>query len=620
MVADLCITTEKAFSGSKYAMEKLKLEETKQRKDKNSQNNDKSGVLNGENSGLHHSVDISNCEPESHISTTDLEYGTVHRISLSDTPESDQEDRRELSEKLGDAHLNILETKKLVICLGALSLGLLISFVDQTGVTVALPQIAKDLDAEATINWAGSAALLANCVCQVLFGRLSDIFGRKTILLSSLGILAVSEICCGFAQTGVQFYIFRAFAGIGCGGTQSLIMVILSDICSLKKRGKYQGILGAQVGLGNAIGPFIMAAFAERSSWRNFFHMMPGINVLVMITIYLLIDTKEASSNLDHVLKASEKFKKIDYLGMIFSTAALTLLLVPISGGGSTYAWNSPLVIVMFIIGGLCLIAFVLIEWKVPKLPMIPIYLFSRRSLLLILGSNFFFGMAYYGCIYYLPYYFQIVRQLDSIHSAILLLPLVIPQAVGSIIAGQIITYTGHYIYVIFIGYVLWTIGCGLLLLFNETVSYGVVVVCLLIMGSGVGFTFQPTIVAAQAQSRKAERAVVISTRNVLRSFGGAMGIAVGSLIVSNSLVKEIDVQLKSPDLVLSSTYLKYLKTHIYTRIDITQFSPEQVAVIQGMYMASIKNFFIVCVPLMGICLISTFFVNDRGLRCIDEI
>ena len=620
MVADFGATNEKPLSGGKEMIKKMKSEDMRQRKDKNSQNNDKTGALNGENSGLDHSVDLTNCESESQIATNDLEYGTVHRNPPSDTPDSDHEDRRELSEKLGDAHLNILETKKLVICLGALSLGLFITFVDQTGVTVALAQIAKDLDAEATVNWAGSAALLANCVCQVLFGRLSDIFGRKTILLSSLGILAVAEICCGFAQTGVQFYIFRAFAGIGCGGTQSLTMVMLSDICSLERRGKYQGILGAQIGLGNALGPFIMAAFAERSSWRNFFHMMPGINVLVIITIYLLIDTKETSSNLNHVLKASDKFKKIDYLGMVFSTAALTLLLVPISGGGSTYAWDSSLIIVMFIIGGLCLITFVLIEWKVPKLPMIPIYLFSRRSLLLILGSNFFFGMAYYGCIYYLPYYFQIVHQLDSIHSAILLLPLVIPQSVGSIIAGQIITYTGRYIYVIITGYVLWTIGCGLLLLFNRTVSYGVVVVSLLIMGSGVGFTFQPTIVAAQAQSRKAERAVVISTRNVLRSFGGAMGIAVGSLIVSNSLLKEIDVQLKSPDLVLSSTYLTYLKTHIYSRIDITQFSPEQVVVIQGMYMTSIRNFFILCVPLIGICLVSTFFVKDRGLRCIDEV
>lgn len=111
-------------------------------------------------------------------------------------------------------------------------------------------------------------------------------------------------------------------------------MVMLSDICSLEQRGKYQGILGAQVGLGNALGPFIMAAFAEKNSWRNFFHMMPGINVLVMLTIYFLIDNKATSTNLNNVLKVSEKFKKIDYLGILFSTAALTLLLVPISGGG----------------------------------------------------------------------------------------------------------------------------------------------------------------------------------------------------------------------------------------------------------------------------------------------
>lgn len=157
--------------------------------------------VNTEHNETHLSHDVTSCESQhseilrqNNDRESDLEYGTVHS-----EPGSVHEDLRDLGEKLGDAHLNILDTKKLVVCLGALSLGLFITFVDQTGITVALAQIGKDLDAETTINWAGSAALLANCVCQVLFGRLSDIFGRKTILLSSLGILAVAEICCGFA-------------------------------------------------------------------------------------------------------------------------------------------------------------------------------------------------------------------------------------------------------------------------------------------------------------------------------------------------------------------------------------------------------------------------------------
>ena len=170
---------------------------------------------------------------------------------------------------------------------------------------------------------------------------------------------------------------------------------------------------------------------------------------------------------------------------MLIGCSGLTLLLVSISSGGSTYNWNSAPVISMFVIGGILLITFLFVEWKVPELPMIPLNLFSRFSLGLILGSNFFFGMAYYGFTFYIAYYYQIVLGLDSIHSAILMLPLVIPQSVVSAIAGQIISYTGHYIYVIIFGYSLWTLSCGLTLLFDSNTNYGVITVVLLLMGTG---------------------------------------------------------------------------------------------------------------------------------------
>ncbi|KAK6453903.1 major facilitator superfamily domain-containing protein [Scheffersomyces xylosifermentans] len=531
----------------------------------------------------------------------------------------EQDESQDLADQLGDAHLNILPTRKIIVCLAALSLGLFTSFADQTSITIALPAIAKDLDAQTTINWAGTASLLANCVCQVLFGRLADIFGRKNILLTSLGILAVADLACGFAQTGVQFYIFRAFAGIGCGGTQSLTMVMLSDICTLRQRGKYQGILGAQVGLGNGLGPFIMAAFVEHLSWRRFYNMMPPLIVAVMVTIFFFIDNKKNTSQLNDVLSRREKFMNIDYLGMLFSTASLTLLLVALSGGGSTYAWNSPLIIAMFIVGGVCLIGFVIIEWKIPKLPMIPLSLFSRTSLSLILSSNFLYGMAYYGFIYYLPYYFQIIRGLDSIHSSILLLPLVLTQSIASMIGGYIISYIGHYKYIVLGGYGIWTLSCGLLFLFNRNTNFGVVCVVLFLMGIGVGWTFQPTMVAAQSQAKKSERAVVIGARNVLRSFGGAIGIAVASLIVSNSLLKEINQQYVDPNSILSHAYLRNLKTHIYSKIDTSSLDPAQVEVIRGMYMRSISHFFYLCLPLIALCFVSTIFVKDTGLHCIDE-
>lgn len=529
------------------------------------------------------------------------------------------EETKQLSDQLGDVHYKVLPTKKLLICLTSLSLALFVSFVDQTGLTVALPTIGKDLNAESTINWAPQASLLANTVCQVLFGRFSDIFGRKIMLITCLIILSIGDLICGFVKNGIEFFIFRAITGLSCGGIQSLCMVILSDVVTLKQRGKYQGILGASVGLGNSVGPFIMSGFIENSTWRNFYRMMCPLVIVIMIINLIFIDTKDQTKQLKLVMTKKQQFKKIDYLGILFGCSSIILLLIPISGGGSTYKWDNPLIISMFTIGGSLFIIFLIIEWKIPELPMIPMTLFTRTSLALILGSNFFFGMVYYGFTFYIGYYYQIVRGLDTIHSSILMLPLVIPQSIVSVISGQIISYTGHYIYVVIVGYSLWTLACGLTLLFDLNTNYGIITIILLLMGSGVACTFQPTMVAAQSQAKKSERAVVISCRNVIRSFGGAMGLAIASLIISNTLLREINNQFKDPNLILPNEYLNYMKNHIYSKIDTSILTNDQVLVVRQMYMTSIRNFFYLTIPLLAICLITNLFVKDRGLQCIDE-
>lgn len=544
---------------------------------------------------------------------------SIHE-SLSNHHDHDHNHHKDLSDQLGDSHMNILPLKQLIFVLLILCNNVLMAFLDQSAITVALSTLAQELDAEKTINWAATAALLANCVCQGLFGRLSDIFGRKIVLLTSMGLLAIADLCCGFAKTGVQFYVFRAFAGIGNGGIQALTNVLISDVVSLKQRGKFQGILGFNVGVGNAIGPFLMSAFVKHSSWRNFYHMIPAIVVIQMAITGIFVKNPKKPSN--SILTKTEKFKKIDYIGMFFSTAGLTLLLVPLNGGGSTYDWDSVLVIVMFIIGGLCFITFLLVEWKIPKLPMIPLNIFKTLLLNLILASNLLYGLVYFSFQYYIPYYFQIVLGHDELKSAILLLPLVICQSVMSTVAGQIISRTGHYKYVILIGYGLWFLGCGLLLIFDVRTNSGTIVAVFLVMGSGVGFTFQPSVVAAQAHAKKSDRAVVISTRNLVRYFGGAMGTAIASLIVSNSLLQEISKAMNHPKRYsnIPTSYLNYLKSHIYNRIEIKGLSESQVEVVQKMYMKAIRNYFYLTIPMLGLCFVSSLFVKDRGLQALDEM
>lgn len=165
-----------------------------------------------------------------------------------------------------------------------------------------------------------------------------------------------------------MLYIFRALAGVANGGITSLSMMIVSDIVTLKERGKYQGILGACVGLGNMVGPFIAAAFAQHSTWRGLFWLVSPLAALCCLVCFFVLPPSNQSSKLDF----RTVIKKIDYWGIFFGSAAIVLILIPVSGGGSYFVWDSPLVISMLAVGGICALAFFFVECKIALLPMMP--------------------------------------------------------------------------------------------------------------------------------------------------------------------------------------------------------------------------------------------------------
>lgn len=262
---------------------------------------------------------------------------------------------------------NLLPRGKLLTVLAALSGIMLISFIDQNGIGVTLPTIAVELDAHDTISWAGTSSLIANTVFQMLYGRMSDIFGRKVVLLAATGLLSLAALLCGFAHDSAAFYVYRGLAGIGGGGISNLAMIIVSDIVTLEERGKYQGVIGSMIGLGNVAGPFLAAAFITGTgSWRGFFFMVSPLAALVGAVSYFLLPSKPP------VTGVKENLKKIDTGGVFLSSVAVIFLLIPISGGGAYFPWDSPMVISMLVIGAVALVLFVLVEWKVAKLPMMP--------------------------------------------------------------------------------------------------------------------------------------------------------------------------------------------------------------------------------------------------------
>jgi EmrB/QacA subfamily drug resistance transporter len=504
---------------------------------------------------------------------------------------------------------NMLPRAKLIIVCISLSFALFISFLDQNGIGLALPTIGQDLNCADTIAWAGTSSLIANTVFQVLYGRLSDIFGRKVVFICSVFALALGDLVCSFAQNGPMLYVFRGISGVGTGGITAMAMVIISDIVSLENRGKYQGILGSMVGLGNAVGPFVAAAFVEKSTWRGYFWVICPLGVLSGVIVMFILPPSKVTGNAKDVAKA------IDFWGILFSTTAIMLILIPVSGGGTYFPWSSPMVITMLTIGGISSVLFLIVEWRWARMPMMPLHLFRIPALCAILTQNFLFGIVYYSHLYYLPIYYQNVRLFSPLLSASLIIPFVGGQASLSIISGQYISRTKRYGEVIWLGFTLWVIGTGLILLFDRDIAIWKIVVILFIEGMGVGNIFQPTLVAAQAHSRKEDRAVVISVRNFLRSLGGALGLAMSSAVFSNVL----STHLANASTPLPAGRVEAILASVLRVQDLTMLTDVQRNEVLDAYMAASHGVFTVWVPLMGLCLMGCVMIQDKGLVRAEE-
>lgn len=381
------------------------------------------------------------------------------------------------------------------------------------------------------------------------------------------------------------------------------------NVLILLTSSRYQGILGSCVGLGNAIGPFLAAAFIQTATWRALFWCICPLAVLAGVLVAFTLPPSKVHGDL------KTKLKVIDYYGVILSSSAVMLLLIPISGGGIYFEWNSPMVISMITLGGICMVSFIIVEWRVAVMPMLPLHLFKIPAVCAILIQNLLFGIVYYSHLYYLPIYYENARQFSPLLSAILTIPFVAGQSIFSILSGQYVSRTGRYGEIIWSGYALWTLGSGLVVLFSRSTPKWQIVITLIIEGAGVGFVFQPTLVAAQAHSLKRDRAVVISARNFLRALGGSLGLALSSAVFSNVLRNSLDsLSVPLPASVRSSILASILRVPDLSKLTTTQRSD-----VLNTYLSASKGVFYVWAPLMGSCLALCLLIKDRGLTRPEE-
>lgn len=419
---------------------------------------------------------------------------------------------------------------RIVAIMLALSLSMFVAALDQTIVATAIPTIAAKLHSAAGYTWIGGAYLLANAAGACIWAKLSDIWGRKLILLVAVAWFFVSSIICAVAVNMQMLIAGRALQGVAGGGLMQLVIIVISDLFSVRHRSLYLGLMECMWALAGGIGPLMGGAFSEYVTWRwNFWINLP-VSGLAFILLLFFLDVHNPKTKMMDGIKAIDWFGSLSVLGLTL------MLLLGLDFGGVTFAWSSSQVICLIVFGSLCSLLFIYSEKRLAKYPLMPLGIFSRPSNVAALAVTFAHGMVFIAGEYYIPLYLQSVKEATPMRSGILTLPVVLAEACSGMITGAIIHRTGRYLELIWFGLVLMTIGTGLYISLDVDSSLGEIVGYQFLSGFGAGFLFQTPIIAIQAMVSQDETASATATLGFIRNMATATSIVIGGVVFQNSM------------------------------------------------------------------------------------
>ncbi|KAF9910491.1 hypothetical protein EC991_006308 [Linnemannia zychae] len=425
-------------------------------------------------------------------------------------------------------------TKRAAILLFVgLAMATFLASLDGTIIATALPKIASDFKAQSQMSWVATAYLLTYNAFQPLYGKFSDIFGRKIMILFACVTFMVGSAGAGGAQTMTMLIVFRAIQGLGGSGLLSIVLIIISDIFALEERAKYQSVIWSVFGVSSVVGPLLGGVFVEQATWRWCFLINLPLGLVTIGSVLLFLHLPFERQNL------KEQLGRIDYYGTILVIAAVICLLLPITWGGVDYAWNSPVIIVLFCVAAALIGLLMWVESKAIE-AIIPPRLFLNPTVAILFGVNFLTGMGFLGVIFYCPIYFQVVLGSSATSSGLKLLPMVLGLVFSSIASGALMSVVGDYRIFIWLGTTMMSIGVGLCMLFDANSGMGQQIGFLLIVGLGIGLILQTCMLAAQAAVEKEDMAVVTALCGFMNSIGGGIGIAMCSALFNNHLKKQL--------------------------------------------------------------------------------
>ncbi|KAJ5934559.1 hypothetical protein N7466_004106 [Penicillium verhagenii] len=407
----------------------------------------------------------------------------------------------------------------------------------RTIVTTAIPSITNEFDSLPDVGWYGSAYMMTCGAFQLTYGKLYTFFSPKAVLFFSILTFEVGSAICGAAPSSAALIVGRAFAGVGAGGILAGSATTVVYSVPLKKRPLVQGALGAFFGLAIILGPLIGGAFTTHVTWRWCFYInLPfGGACMAIVALFLKIPKPETAN-----IPFSEKMKGLDPLGSILLVPGLVCLVLALQWGGGKYAWNSGRIIVLLTIMSALFVAFVLSQIFFPKRATIPPRIFKIRSIWAGMWEMTFIGAGMYVYIYYLPIWFQTVKEDSAVTSGIKLLPLMLGLLVSSILYGATVEETGYYVHAGLVGAILMVVGAGMLTTLEVDSSSGMWIGYQVLFGFGMGATVQTPNLAAQVVLPDKDVPIALALCFFAQLIGGSISVPAAQNVLDSQLISKL--------------------------------------------------------------------------------